>query len=402
MASTIKKIIILGLVILYAFSLVGCGESNKAEPISQPEAGSDEGEFPGSVPNLMTVGTYEVEAAGYVSTSAMGEFFRGKEGVNMRLIPQGTDLGRLSPVRGGSIDFAQSGGGLYWTTLGMFEASDPSWGPQPLRLVAFGIDETGGALVTRDPENIKTIEDVKGKKIGMVAGGFGINIATEAILASGGLTWDDVVVIDYPAYTDMHRGLLAGELDVTYSNTVTPALREIEASHIGLHYVELPPPDDKEAWARAAAVAPYFFGHNLTLGAGISKENPMAGLGMPYPMFVTYPDQDKSKAYHLTRMVYEYVDEYKDLHPSLGAYAVETERLTSTGFPWHEGAIEYFKEKGLWNEELEEYNRKAITQQEELALLWEEALDEASREKISSSDFRELWGKKLNEYLQNK
>lgn len=396
MQSKINKLIALIVVVLYALSIAGCGGSTEPSA-TVPENGED---FPGAVPSLITVATYEVDAAGYVATSAMGEHLRKEEGVTIRLIPQGTDLGRLAPVRGGTVDYAHSGGGLYWTTLGLFESADPSWGPQPLRLVAFAIAKAGGAFLTSDPENIKKIEDVKGKRIGAVVGGFGINQATEAMLATGDLTWDDLVVIEYPSYSDMHRGFLAGELDVTYVNTMTPTVREIEASRIGIHYVELPPPDDEEAWARCSAVAPYFFGMYLTLGAGLSEENPISGLGMPYPIFVTYPQQDKSKAYHMARLVYENVEGYKDLHPTLESYALDPEKLTCTGFPWHEGAIEYFKEKGVWTEELEAYNQAALKQQEDLALLWEEALDKASAEKISSKDFPEFWTEKVNQYLE--
>lgn len=386
------------LLIAVAFVMVGCTpQESNGEDNGEGEAN---GEYPYPIPENIVLTSYGIESGGYAAMSAMSEYLRQAEGVDFRIIPSGTDLGRLGPVVQGKADFALGALSSYLYCLGMFEAATPEWGPQDLRMVAMAPSETGSAFISNDPENIKTIKDLKGKRVGIVVGSPTINMHIEGTLALEGLTYDDVIAVEYPSVNDMHRGFMAGEIDATYINTSASTAREIEASRWGLHYMEMPPPGD-ERWELARKVHPFAFGGYLTAGAGVSKENPATGWGSVYPLFYCDASLDKGTAYHMTRMILEHNEGYGDQSDLLKPLTLENQDLFLEGcFAWHEGSIEYFKEIGLWTEEHEDANQKKIELLKEVAELWEETLNEADEQKLSGEAFTEFWHSKVWSLIQ--
>jgi TRAP transporter TAXI family solute receptor len=389
-----KAILYCAIMVLIAFVIIGC------TPQESNGEGEANGDHPYPLPKNIVITSYGLESGGYAAMSAMTEYFRQAEGVNSRIIPSGTDLGRLGPVVQGKADFALGALSAYLYCLGMFETATPEWGPQNLRMVAMAPSETGSAFITKDPGNIKTVKDLKGKRVGRDIGSATIALHIEGTLALEGLTYDDVIVVDYPSTNDMHRGFMAGEIDATYINTSASSAREIEASRWGLHYIEMPPPGD-ERWELARKVHPFAFGGYLTAGAGCSKENPVTGWGSVYPLFYCDANLDIGKAYHMTRMILEHNDGYRDQSSLLEPLTLDNQDLFMEGcFPWHEGSIEYFKEKGIWTEEHEAANQKKIEQLNDVAALWEEALLEAEENKLSGDKFLEFWHSKVMDFIQ--
>jgi hypothetical protein len=61
--------------------------------------------------------------------------------------------------------------------------------------------------------------------------------------------------------------------------------------------------------------------------------------------------------------------------------------------PYHEGAVRYFREKGVWTADLERHNAGLLKRQEILQDAWDKALAEATEKKIKASDFPKHWMK---------
>ena len=59
--------------------------------------------------------------------------------------------------------------------------------------------------------------------------------------------------------------------------------------------------------------------------------------------------------------------------------------------PYHDGAIRYFKDKGVWTAELQKHNDSLVRRQEILATAWDKALGETSAKKVKAKDFPALW-----------
>ena len=65
----------------------------------------------------------------------------------------------------------------------------------------------------------------------------------------------------------------------------------------------------------------------------------------------------------------------------------------------HEGAIKYFKEKGLWTEEHENWNENYLEELEKVSEAWKTFKERAKEEKIEDKEIHDAWIKVLKEVL---
>lgn len=116
---------------------------------------------------------------------------------------------------------------------------------QPLRFV----------LGVRKDSDIATLEDLRGKRL---PSGFRAAVTGEiligAMLATGGLTYDDVVRVPVNDFTAMADAFAAGDLDAYIFVIGTPRDEQISRMVGGLRPVPLP--DDAGARARVSALLP--------------------------------------------------------------------------------------------------------------------------------------------------
>ena len=71
--------------------------------------------------------------------------------------------------------------------------------------------------------------------------------------------------------------------------------------------------------------------------------------------------------------------------------------LTSMPMPFHEGAIRYFEEIGLWDDEAQEHHEQNLKRQEVLAEAWERHLEEAPADR---DEFQEAWMQTRHDALE--
>jgi hypothetical protein len=88
---------------------------------------------------------------------------------------------------------------------------------------------------------------------------------------------------------------------------------------------------------------------------------------------------------------------YKAADPEMPEWAISRAGKTPAGAPFHEGAIRYLKEKGIWTAESEQWNTKYLERLKKVKELWKKAVDEAASKKISPNDFPEFWLNKQKE-----
>src|SRR5690606_33343590 len=124
-------------------------------------------------------------------------------------------------------------------------------------------------------------------------------------------------------------------------------LRELEASPRGIGWIPVPA-DNKEGWERLTAVAPFFAPSKQTIGAGTSEENPVELMAYKYPMIVTYASTSEDEVYALTKAIAESFDLYKGASPVMELWNVKESGTPPADAPFHEGAVRYLKEAGVW------------------------------------------------------
>jgi hypothetical protein len=349
-------------------------------------------------PEIIKLMAYDIGSTGYMMYGFLVEAMSERFGTKLRAIPVGNDIARMIPVRGKQAHFAGQGGDIYFASEGLDRYTDITWGPQPLRVVWLG-RQPGNVPVVRGDSGIKTLADLKGKRVPWIPGSV-FNIFHEGMLAFANLTWDDVKKVQVTGFGAMLRALVDGKIDVTMAAITSPPLYELQASPHGVGFLPLPA-SDKEGWARFQKFAPYYFPYKATFGPGVSEERPVECSSCAYPGTVCYDFLDGDTAYFMTKAIHE-------CYPSMAKKSDLMRRFwgledclklfeSSRGYIFHPGSVRYFKEIKVWKPGWDELQRKRLERQKGLATLWDKAVLEAQEKKITSEKFPEFWVKKHDE-----
>ena len=323
------------------------------------------------LPSTLAWSAYGVGSGGYNQSVAIGNAFKQKYGVNLRVLPGKNDVSRTLPLREGKVQFSANGvGGSYMAQEGFYDFGTESWGPQPVRALMLNNSDQVLTAVAAGDAGVNTPADMKGKKVAWVIGAPALNQNITAILAFANLTWDDVEKVEFGGFGASLDGVASGQADVAFSSSISGKAYALEKSPRGIQYPVMDP-SNTEGWKRLNAIAPFFYPAEGTEGAGISPENPAISAAYPYPVLMTYADQDPKLVTSVMTAMVDTFDAYKDAAPGNIGWGMDRQKL-SWVIPYHEGAVEFFKKKGVWTEENQKANDMLIQRQQVLADAWKE------------------------------
>ncbi len=357
-------------------------------------AGSVAAESHIELPKQLSWTAYDTGSAGYNQSVAIGAALQDAMGVNLRVLPGKNDVSRTEPLRQGRVQFSATGvGGSFMAQEGVFEFGAQNWGPQPVRVL---LANNGGAINlavgVADDIGVKEFSDLKGKRVAWIVGAPALNVNTGAYLAYGGLTWDDVERVEFGGFGASWKGLIEGQVDAAFASTNSGMAYEAASSPRGLIW---PPvdPENTEGVARMKKIAPFFSPNVAKVGANIDGGPGYAGAGYAYPVLVATKDTETDLVYNMTKAMVELYDQYKGKAPGIDGWALDKQDLNWVA-PYHEGAVKYFQEAGIWTEEAQAHNDQLIARQDALAAAWEELKAE------SPDDWEAAWGEKRRAALE--
>ena len=337
------------------------------------------------LPRTVAWSAYNLGTTGYNQAVAIGKALKEAYGVNLRVIPGKNDISRLLPLRRGRVQFTANGIATYIAQEGVFQFAHPSWGPLKVRLLIASNSDANQSLGVAADTGVTSFAQLRGLRIPWVRGAPSLNVNTEAMLACGGLTWDDVERVDYPGYDAMWTGVVNNQIDAAFANTVSGPTRRLEASPRGIIWPTLPH-DDDACWERLTSVGPYFTRHVATRGAAISAAQPHEGATYPYPLLTASDTQDDDLVYSMTRAIVERYDDYKSADPGANGWAVDRQ-VFDWVVPYHAGAVRYWREIGVGTDELDAHNNRLIERQDTLAAAWQAFMSTDPDEETLADDW---------------
>lgn len=325
------------------------------------------------LPQSLTMTAYDTGSSGFNMTVGIGKMMKDKHGTDVRVLPGGNDIARLSPLKAGRAQASAMGIGSYFAQEGVFEFGVKDWGPQPLQLILASTSCNGLSLGVAKDAGVKEVKDLKGKRIGFVVGSPALNQNALAVLAFGGVTRNDVRIVEFSNYGAMWKGIVNNEVDAAFASTISGQAREADASPRGLMWPSTPG-TDKAGWDRVRKIGPYFYPHKASCGAGgVSAATPIEMPAYPYPIFMAYSSQPADLVYSIAKSMIVNYDAYKDSAPGADGLELKRQNLTWV-LPYHEGTVRAFKEAGVWTAEAQAHNDMLLKRQQTLIAAWNDFL----------------------------
>ncbi|GAB4392005.1 MAG: TAXI family TRAP transporter solute-binding subunit [Kiloniellaceae bacterium] len=341
-----------------------------------------------ALPDTMLWTAADIGSSGYAEASAIANALINRHGTRIRIVPSGTSIGRMLQLRTGRVQLAFLANEAYFGSEAIFDFSSREWGPQNLRAL-MGRPALFGIVTAKDA-GIKTLADLRGRRVSRIKAHPSTNFKVEAVMAFAGLTWDDVEPVEMPSYGAGIRAVIDGDVDAAGAVVGASLLRELEASPRGIHWPPVPA-DDAAGWEQMNAYAPLFKPAVLSDGPGATPDAPVPLVAYRYPILSVYAEADEQMVYDATKAVVEAFDDYKDANKVMPNWSVDSAGHPPFDTPVHPGAIRYYKEAGLWTEADQAWNDKRMARLEQVQKAWDEATALADEQQLPDKKWDAFW-----------
>ncbi|SDE74010.1 TRAP transporter solute receptor, TAXI family [Paracoccus isoporae] len=345
------------------------------------------------LPRQMSWTAYDTGSAGFNQAVAIGGEMQKAFGTSLRVLPGKNDISRMEPLRQGRVEFSATGvGGSFMAQEGAFEFGEAKWGPQPVRLLlANNGGDIGLSVAVAGDLGIESYADLAGKRIAWIAGAPGLNVNMDAYLAYAGLTWDDVERVEFGGYGASWTGLIEGQVDAVFGSTNSGPAYEAASGPRGIAWPAMDL-EDEAAFKRMTDIAPFYTPTHITVGAEIDGTDGVDGAAYPYPVLIAVEETDADLVYNMTRAMVELFPSYDGKVPGIDGWSLDTQNF-SWVVPYHDGAIRYFEEAGVWSDEAQAHNDELVERQRVLQEAWAALKDE------KPDDWDSAWAERRRQVL---
>jgi len=229
-------------------------------------------------------------------------------------------------------------------------------GSAPMRLIATGPPYFLGVLANPN-SGINTPADLKGKKWMVIRpGSVLLRDVADATLHGYGLTKDNVNVMEHSSSAEFVAAMKEGRVDAMgwpYTKAA-PWVEEL-ATQGKVAFVS----DAPEALAKITEAYPMFSVMTLPAGTYKGQDKDQTTYGILQTLDV-HADLPADLVYAITAALYDNFEEWSGYHADIKDFALPGAiDAGKIGIPVHDGAIQYYKEKGLWTAE-HEARQKAL------------------------------------------
>ena len=320
------------------------------------------------LPDTLVTTAYNTGTTGYSQMIAVGGMLKKRYGVNLRVLPGKNDVARLAPVKAGKAQFTATGSDSVYAQEAVFAFGGEKWGPSPVRLLMLNRGKGCTTFAVAKDMGVKTMADLKGKRIGWVRGSPALQKAVEALLGFADLTTDDVELVEVGGWAASINGIIDGDIDASITSSSSTFMKKMEASPRGVIHPPLPH-SDADGWARVQKVVPWYVQGICTHGPGV-PDGRQESIASIYPILISTTAVSDEVAYSLTKAMVTHFDDYKDGAPAADGWALDRQ-LYNFYLPMHPGSIAYYKEAGTWNAEGQANQEDKLRRQDVLKKAWD-------------------------------
>lgn len=269
-------------------------------------------------------------------------------GHQMRPQPMGGTNQYIPIVNAGELEFGISNAMQAYMAISGTGLSEGSPN-ENLRLAATLMTFRLGLFVRADSD-IRSAADLRGKRIPSEFTASPLfRYLMEAFLTNAGLGWDDVSLVPQTALRQHWSAFAQGEIDVAIGVVGSGPIKQANAAVGGVRFLSLS--TDDAAMKRTLALAP------RTATQTVNPAPPFVGVEEPIEVltyaYLLWANKDVSNeiVHDIVKSIYENEDELRAASPLWKSHSSNTmSKSFGPEMPYHPGAIQYFKEVGIWSE----------------------------------------------------
>lgn len=308
---------------------------------------------------ILTLGTMPVGSTVNMAGSGIAVLVNAHTPLNVKVMPVANEAVWIPMMNSGEV---QLGVGLMpeveYATLGkgLWEKGAKRMKIKgfPVRLVALGA-KAYLSFNVRGDSKFKSISDLKGAKVARYMPKAAIQDFVLASLANGNLGPDDIKFIPVANPVEAGKALMDGRVDAAYTAPDAPIIMEM-VSKVKARY--LPHDIYKGGQERVKAV-----NHQLRIEVPevtfphiMEERIPM--LVFDWALFAS-PKASDEAIYEVAKALYENSKELNE-KPALDRWYGKRFCSKDIFIPYHDGAVKYYKENGLWDDKIGEVQTRLL------------------------------------------
>ncbi|MCO5100049.1 MAG: TAXI family TRAP transporter solute-binding subunit [Burkholderiaceae bacterium] len=195
-------------------------------------------------------------------------------------------------------------------------------------------------IVASADSGIKTMADLKGKRISVGAPKSGTELNARSILKAAGLTYGDFAKVEYLPFGESVELIKNRQLDVTLQSAGlgVASIRDLATS---VNIVVVPIPADVVAKVGDAAYQSAMIPANTYQGQ--AADVPTAAIAN---FLVTHEGVSEELGYKMTKALFENLDQMVSAHAAAKQISLQN-ATKGMPVPLHPGAEKYYREKGV-------------------------------------------------------
>lgn len=293
----------------------------------------------GGSSTTMTMGTGGTQGTYYAYGGILGNHLKTTTGITVNVVSTdgskanilGIDTGnyQLGTVQSDVMAYAAEGSRT-------FEAEGAI---DSFRVIG-GLYAEAVQLITMDPA-IKSVADLKGKKVSIGAAGSGVYFNAVDVLAAAGLTEDDIKP-QYQSFGDSADALKDGKIDAAFivAGAPTPAIQELCTS-ANAYLV----PIDGEVAEKLMETSPYYTVYEVPAETYNGQTEAVKTVTVKATLIVSAAAAEED-VYNITKAIFDNAEAIAATHAKGAELSIENATSGMTA-PFHAGAARYFAEQGV-------------------------------------------------------
>ena len=311
-----KKLLALVLCLAMVFGLTACGGAG-----------------------AMTMGTGGTAGTYYAYGGILGNQIKTSAGITVNVVSTDGSKANILGIHAGNYQLATVQSDVMAYAAAGTRSFEAEGALDSFRVIG-GLYAEALQLVTMDPE-IKSVADLKGKKVSIGAAGSGVYFNAMDVLAAAGLTEADIIP-QYQSFGDSADALKDRKIDAAFivAGAPTPAIQELCTSATA--YLV---PIDGDIAAKLMAASPYYTTYKVPAGTYNGQNEDVTTVTVKATLIVS-TSADEDAVYNVTKAIFDNIDTITAAHAKGAELSLQnaTDGMTA---PFHAGAAKYFKEKGI-------------------------------------------------------